>query len=154
MFQRLCIHVIQRLRPAHAHLYLQPGMEDGCVSFSLIHCSSEPCWLTLLPSCFQTHMCRYIVCVLVCLQLWWHGRAGGGHRQPLLCDALRQNTAVNHGARSEATQQTPDRILRLPVRVCQNGRRGGSHPCIYLFIYYKSLLYKCFYFTCLILFFN
>lgn len=35
MFQRLCIHVIQRLRPAHAHLYLQPGMEDGCVSFSL-----------------------------------------------------------------------------------------------------------------------
>lgn len=36
MFQRLCIHVIQRLRPAHAHLYLQPGMEDGCVSFPLI----------------------------------------------------------------------------------------------------------------------
>ncbi|XP_039594276.1 ubiquitin carboxyl-terminal hydrolase 34 [Polypterus senegalus] len=29
MFQRLCIHVIQRLRPVHAHLYLQPGMEDG-----------------------------------------------------------------------------------------------------------------------------
>ncbi|RMC07970.1 hypothetical protein DUI87_15442 [Hirundo rustica rustica] len=28
MFQRLCIHVIQRLRPVHAHLYLQPGMED------------------------------------------------------------------------------------------------------------------------------
>ncbi|MEQ2173236.1 hypothetical protein GOODEAATRI_029872, partial [Goodea atripinnis] len=32
MFQRLCIHVIQRLRPVHAHLYLQPGMEDGYVS--------------------------------------------------------------------------------------------------------------------------
>ncbi|XP_062912032.1 ubiquitin carboxyl-terminal hydrolase 34 isoform X4 [Mobula hypostoma] len=29
MFQRLCIHVIQRLRPVHAHLYLQPGMEDS-----------------------------------------------------------------------------------------------------------------------------
>ncbi|XP_069090498.1 ubiquitin carboxyl-terminal hydrolase 34 isoform X1 [Pleurodeles waltl] len=29
MFQRLCIHVIQRLRPVHAHLYLQPGLEDG-----------------------------------------------------------------------------------------------------------------------------
>ncbi|XP_036605909.1 ubiquitin carboxyl-terminal hydrolase 34-like [Trichosurus vulpecula] len=29
MFQRLCIHVIQKLRPVHAHLYLQPGMEDG-----------------------------------------------------------------------------------------------------------------------------
>lgn len=32
MFQRLCIHVIQRLRPVHAHLYLQPGMEDGYVA--------------------------------------------------------------------------------------------------------------------------
>ena len=32
MFQRLCIHVIQRLRPVHAHLYLQPGMEDGYVT--------------------------------------------------------------------------------------------------------------------------
>ncbi|XP_058880437.1 ubiquitin carboxyl-terminal hydrolase 34 isoform X1 [Acipenser ruthenus] len=29
MFQRLCIHVIQRLRPVHAHLFLKPGMEDG-----------------------------------------------------------------------------------------------------------------------------
>lgn len=36
MFQRLCIHVIQRLRPVHAHLYLQPGMEDGYIQvFSL-----------------------------------------------------------------------------------------------------------------------
>lgn len=34
MFQRLCIHVIQRLRPVHAHLYLQPGMEDGFVQLA------------------------------------------------------------------------------------------------------------------------
>lgn len=55
-----------------------------------------------------------------------HGRPGGGHRQPLLRDALCQDAAVHHGARREATQQTPDRVLCLPVRVRQDGRRGGE----------------------------
>ncbi len=56
MFQRLCIHVIQRLRPVHAHLYLQPGMEDGCVM--------RPFCLPLKPDnhpLVSKHICCYPV---------------------------------------------------------------------------------------------
>lgn len=45
MFQRLCIHVIQRLRPVHAHLYLQPGLED---------------WYILIPSISNIYFVKLI----------------------------------------------------------------------------------------------
>ena len=41
-------------------------------------------------------------------------------------DPLREDAAVHHGARREATQQAPDGVLRLPLRVRQDGRGGGG----------------------------
>lgn len=60
------------------------------------------------------------------LQLRRHGRSGGGHRQPILRHPLREDPPVHHGARRQAPQQTPDGVLRLSVRVRQDGRGGGG----------------------------
>lgn len=66
------------------------------------------------------------VCLFVFVQLGRYGRSSGGHWESVVCDALREDPAVHHGARRQAPQQTPDRVLRLPLRVRQDGRGGGE----------------------------
>lgn len=60
-----------------------------------------------------------------CVQLWWHGWPSGGHWKPVLCYSFCQDSPFHHGAWHQATQQTPDRILRFSLWICQDGRGRG-----------------------------